>query len=64
MTKQEIAKIYHLPFTELAELAKNPSDLVNIINISIGIGIRMGREQTHRYYNQMFRDYNEVSIKN
>ena len=22
------------------------------------------REQAHRYYNQMFRDYREVSIKN
>ena len=64
MTEQEIAKLMNVPFEELAVFCQDPDKLSTVISIAINIGIRSGREQAHRYYNQMFRDYKEVSIKN
>ena len=64
MTEQEIAKLMNVPFEELAVFCQDPDKLSTVISIAINIGIRSGREQAHRYYNQMFRDYREVSIRN
>ena len=64
MTEQEIAELMNVPFKELAVFCQDPDKLSTVISIAINIGIRSGREQAHRYYNQMFRDYKEVSIKN
>ena len=64
MTEQEIAKLMNVPFKELAVFCQDPDKLSTVISIAINIGIRSGREQAHRYYNEMFRDYNEVSIGN
>jgi len=64
MTEQEIAKLMNVPFKELAVFCHDPDKLSTVISIAINIGIRSGREQAHRYYNEMFRDYKEVSIKN
>jgi len=64
MTEQEIAKLMNVPFEELAVFCQDPDKLSTVISIAINIGIRSGREQAHRYYNQMFRDYKEVSIRN
>lgn len=64
MTKEEIAKLYHLPYIGLTKLGKNLKWLARIISIAFNMGIMIGRQQTHKYYNEMFQGYNEVSIKN
>ena len=64
MTKEEIEKLYHLPFPLLAEACKDKETLAKTISLAINMGIKLGREQTHLAYNRMFRGYNEVSIEN
>jgi len=64
MTEQEIAKLMNVPFEELAVFCHDPDKLSTVISLAINISIRLGSNQAHRYYNQMFRDYKEVSIRN
>jgi len=64
MTDQEIAELMNVPIKELAVICQDPDKLSTVISVAINNGIRSGRERVHRYYNQMFRDYKEVSIKN
>ena len=69
MTEQEISELCLQPFSKIAELCgavtdKQKDALVTVMNLCISMGIKLAQERVHRYYNEMFRDYKEVSIKN
>jgi len=64
MNETEITKILRLSFPELVKLCRNPEGLAKVISLCINMGIKLGRDETHRYYKQMFRGYDKVSIEN
>lgn len=59
MNQEKIAELMHLPFPKLAEVCKDPETLATVISLAINMGMQRGREQRDRYYNQMFRGYDE-----
>ena len=64
MTKDKIAELIHLPFSELFKACRNPETLATVISLCYQQGIRIGEERILKDYNRMFRGYNKVSIKN
>jgi len=57
--------IMHTPLPKLFEVCQGDFEIfTTVLSLAINIGIRLGSNQAHRYYNQMFRDYKEVSIRN
>lgn len=61
---REIAKdITNIPVNQLSEIARDPKGLTLIISIAYNAGIQKGRQQSHRGYNRMFKDYSEQIIK-
>ena len=64
MTRDKIAELIHLPFPKLVEACRNPETLATVISLAYQQGIKIGEERILKEYNQMFRGYNKVSIKN
>ena len=62
MTEQDIKDILHIPFKRLTELCQDPVILVAVINSVYQQGINLGQRKTHQEYNELFHNYNEVSI--
>ena len=64
MNKEEISELLNLPFSELAEVCKDPEILAKVISIAINMGIRLGQAETRLAYNRIFLGYDKVSIEN
>ena len=57
--------ILHTPLPKLFELCEGDFELfTNTISLAINLGIRIGQTQVIESYNEMFHNYNEVSIRN
>ena len=57
--------ILHTPLPKLFELCEGDFEMfITVLNVGINLGIRIGQTQVLESYNDMFKNYNEVSIKN
>jgi hypothetical protein len=64
MTEQEISELLKMSAKELFEACRDFHTFLHTISLGINIGINIGQDRTHRSYNRMFRNQQEVSIKN
>ena len=64
MTDAEISEIMQIPVSILAKRASQPKELVLMLSVALNKGIQIGSERILRSYNQMFKGYNEISIRN
>jgi hypothetical protein len=64
MTKQEIAEALEIPWDKLVEWSKDPTFLQDILTLALHKGFLYGQTKTNEAYNQAFRGYDEVTIKN
>ena len=59
--KQDILRV---SAAKLTTLAQDPNGLARIISLAYNQGIAIGHLKADRAYNQMFRDYNKVTLEN
>ena len=59
--KQEIVNI---PIGKLVEVANDPTMLALIISTAFNQGIQTGHLRAHTNINEMYRDYNKVTLEN
>ena len=69
MTKEEISNLMNMPFSKLCEICgavtkEQKDSLANLISVSANMGINMEWDRVHKFYNRMFRQYNEITITN
>lgn len=57
--------IMHTPLPKLFEACGGDFELfTTVLSLAINLGIRIGQTQVLESYNKMFKNYNEVSIRN
>ena len=70
MTNQEATNIKEIedklntPVVQLAKHCNDPEFLASLLSLAFNLGIQIGQHRIARAYNEMFRGYDALSLRN